>query len=73
MSSRATWVNIIQRELVKHKNVMAVAVTLRSSVRFSGKVTDAPETSVLTLYRAVTGIDRATYVDLDEVAAIEVL
>lgn len=70
--SRVVWSTVISRELTKHKSVMAVAVTLRSSVRFTGKVTDVPE-HVLTLYRASNGVDRATYVDLDEVVAIEVL
>ena len=73
--SRSVWAGIVSRELsrsVRSKTPITLAVTLRSSVRFVGSVSDVPE-YVLTLQRRVGNDLRSTYVDLDEVAAIEVL
>lgn len=73
--SRSVWTGIVSRELsrsARSKTPITLAVTLRSSVRFVGSVSDVPE-YVLTLQRRVGNDLRSTYVDLDEVAAIEVL
>jgi hypothetical protein len=72
MSRGEYWRQIIRREL-SGKTALSVAVTLRSSVRFAGKVHSAPIDGMLILLRTSNNVDRSTYVDLDEVVAIEVL
>lgn len=67
------WIDVIIMELKRAKGgSIAVAVTLRSSVRFAGKVTKEP-TGFLTLKHTVDKVDKTTYIALDQVDAIEVL
>jgi len=72
VSSRAYWIGLI-REQLKTKSGITLGVTLKSSVRFAGRVTAQRSDHVVELVKQSSGTDKSTYVDLDEVAAIEVL
>lgn len=68
------WLDFISKELKRAKGgPIAVAVTLRSSVRFAGAVTEDPEDGFLKLRRTNDKVSKNTYVRLDQVDAIEVL
>ena len=67
------WLDVINAELKRAKgNPIVLAVTMRSSVRFAGKVVDEPD-AFLRLKRSVEKVDKTTYIALDQVDAIEVL
>ena len=69
--TRDDWVAILT-EALRQRSGHTIGVTLRSSVRFAGRVTSV-KSQALVLIRESGGHDRLTYVDYDEVAAIEFL
>ena len=71
MSRSEHWRTIIRREL-HGKQSINLAVTIHSSARFMGKVYAVPEFA-LVLHRSLGTTERSTYVELEDIAAIEVV
>lgn len=71
MSRSDHWRTIVGRELTGKQSIN-LAVTIHSSARFMGKVYSRPEFA-LVLHRSIGTAERATYVELEDIAAIEVL